>query len=348
MKTKRFLLFASQAYSIPILRPLHKVMRQQGYAVHWYLSSDLSSLLLPDESVLESGKAVNQFDPDAVFSASNWVPLIFPGIKVQVFHGFNVEKRDANKGHFRIRGMFDLYCTQGPTTTEPFQRLAEKHRYFKVAETGWPKMDPLFAPGDELTAITFKNAQLPVVMFASTFTLTLSASPHLYSTIKTLIAEKNYNWLLTLHPKTAPSVIQQYKDLEADNAHFLESDRTIDMLRSADIMICDTSSIVSEFLLQEKPVVTFRTRKPAPYLYNITHTEELAAAIKHVLSRPDNLICAIRDQNLLTHPYNDGESSNRIIQSTLNFEQLQPPITRRRPMNLRRKLSQFYKIYLKQ
>ena len=56
------------------------------------------------------------------------------------------------RGHFRIRGLFDLYCTQGPATTEPFEQLAREHGHFAVAETGWPKLDPLFAPDDGTAA----------------------------------------------------------------------------------------------------------------------------------------------------------------------------------------------------
>lgn len=348
MNTKRFLLFASQAYSIAILRPLQNAMRQMGYQVHWYVVGDLHSLLEPCESVLESGKAVIEFDPDAVFSASNWVPLIFPGLKVQVFHGFNVEKRDAHKGHFRIRGMFDLYCTQGPSTTEPFLSLAKQHGYFKVAETGWCKMDPLFTPQTQQNGISFRDSSLPIIMFASTFTESLTAAPHLHSTIKSLINNKTHNWILTLHPKSALSTVQQYQALESNNSHYFDSDRTIDMLRSADIMICDTSSIVSEFLLQNKPVITYRTRKPAAYLHNITEASELNAAIEHAFSRPEKLMTAIQEHNLQTHPLNDGHSSQRIIDAVNNFENGQPTLKRNRPFNLVRKITHIYKIYFKE
>ena len=63
--------------------------------------------------------------PRAVFSAANDVPGFIAGAKVQLFHGFNVEKRSDTRGHFRVRGQFDLYCTQGPATTGPFQALAD-------------------------------------------------------------------------------------------------------------------------------------------------------------------------------------------------------------------------------
>ena len=32
---------------------------------------------------------------------------------------------------FRVRGFFDLYCTQGPTTTKGFKAQQKKHPYFR-------------------------------------------------------------------------------------------------------------------------------------------------------------------------------------------------------------------------
>src|SRR5699024_7167612 len=99
-----------------------------------------------------------------------------PGSKIQVFHGFNADKRSRERGHFRIRGFFDLYCTQGPDTTKPFEALAKRYRNFAVAETGWTKLDPLFSAdggGQELLAAANHR---PRVLYASTFTPALSAA----------------------------------------------------------------------------------------------------------------------------------------------------------------------------
>ena len=118
--------------------------------------------------------------PRAVFSAANWVPPFVTGAKVQLFHGFNVEKREDARGHFRVRGLFDLYCTQGPATTAPFRAIAARAGHFAVVETGWPKLDPLFGERrDASRALRDRRARGPVVLFASTFTERLSAAPHL-------------------------------------------------------------------------------------------------------------------------------------------------------------------------
>jgi hypothetical protein len=48
------------------------------------------------------------------------------------------------RGHFRERGCFDLYCTQGPFFTNRFEQIRAIHPHFSVVGTGWPKTDTLF------------------------------------------------------------------------------------------------------------------------------------------------------------------------------------------------------------
>ncbi|MEP6881489.1 MAG: CDP-glycerol glycerophosphotransferase, partial [Dokdonella sp.] len=118
---KRYLLFATNLYALPILRPIAQAVVASGGEVAWFVVRSLAAYMEPNERLLRDLDQVEAFAPRAVFSASNWVPYFFPGIKVQVFHGFSVDKRSPERGHFRVRGLFDLYCTQGPSTTLPFQ-----------------------------------------------------------------------------------------------------------------------------------------------------------------------------------------------------------------------------------
>ena len=149
---KQYLLFANQLYCYPILRPLQEAIRKRGDDVRWFIHDIPNLLTETDEAALTSVKEVQEFNPTAVYVPTNWIPDFFPGVKVEVFHGFNVGKRvNTNQDHFRIRGHFDLYCTQGPDTTGPFKQLASEHGYFKIAETGWSKLDPMFnypTPGE--------------------------------------------------------------------------------------------------------------------------------------------------------------------------------------------------------
>ena len=129
---KRFLIHISQGYSIPIGKPLQKEIRKRGFEVKWFSESEnAKKYITEEEELLETVQDVIDYNPQIVLVATNSVPLFFPGIKVQIFHGFSVNKRSDEKGHFRIRGFFDLYCTQGPSTTGPFNELKKKHGYFE-------------------------------------------------------------------------------------------------------------------------------------------------------------------------------------------------------------------------
>src|SRR5262249_8321561 len=121
-----FLLFASERYGIPVLQPLVQALRRDGHTPYWFGGGKLRATQLDGAQTLESVAAVRAVRPQAVFTASNSVPHFLPGAKVQLFHGFNVEKRDGSRGHFRVRGWFDLYCTQGPATTAPFAAMARE------------------------------------------------------------------------------------------------------------------------------------------------------------------------------------------------------------------------------
>ena len=60
--------------------------------------------------------------------------------------------------------------------------------------------------------------------------------------------------------KMAAAVVEKYRSIQSDNLVFEDTDDIIPLLKAADVMVSDTSSVISEFLLQYKPVVTFRNR----------------------------------------------------------------------------------------
>ena len=69
----------------------------------------------------------------------------------------------------------------------------------------------------------------------------------------------------------------------------------------------------TDFLLLNKPVVTFNNAAPQSYIQNITNEKDLEGAIDYVLSKPDKLMKEIGLFGKRTHPYIDGSSSLRVL-----------------------------------
>jgi len=329
----RYLFFVSQLYAFAILRPLQSCLRAQGHECGWFFEHARDAQYLRDgERQLSRVSEVIDWQAAAVFVPGNWVPDFFPGLKVEVFHGFSVGKRNEERGHFRIRGCFDLYCTQGPDTTAPFLELQRRHGYFRVVETGWPKLDPLFAlhPGSQ-------PRTRPTVLFASTFTESISCARVLRDTIATLARRGDWQWLVTLHPKMAEDVVRSYQSLEGPNLRFCATDDILQLYTQADVLLSDTSSVVPEFLVQHKPVVTFRNRKPGPQLLDVRSLEEVLPALQQALQPPAELRSAIQRYADAIHPYRDGRSSERVAQATVDALRLGNAGLQRKPWNIWRR-----------
>jgi len=327
----RFLIYISERYGIPIGEPIQKEIYARGDEVRWFCESpSLKESLENDMVLLESVEAVKAYNPDAVLVTANVVPDFFPGLKVQLFHGFSVGKRAAEKGHFNIRGFFDLYCTQGPTTTEPFLRLQQRYRYFDVVETGWPKVDPLFP-------LEIYDNDRPVIMISSTFTTRLSLAKNREAVAEIARISKLGKWdfIAVLHPKMEQEVVEVFRQMQ--HAHFTFYDTTdlIPLYKKADVMLSDTTSAITEFALQKKMVVTLNNNQPQPYMINIHRADKIEEAIEEALDRPAEKVKALESFIAQTHPYDDGKSSARVIDAVkIRIEEGK---IRRKPLNLIRR-----------
>ncbi len=332
--SENYLLFANISYSFAILRPLQSAIRRRGATAAWYLHGLDASHLKPQERLLHSIDEVKRFNPCAVYVPGNWVPDFFPGVKVQIFHGFGIEK----KGHFDIRGFFDLYCTSGPLMTDPFKRLERRYRYFRVKETGWPKTDYLLQYKPDQTWKAANRIEKPVVLYAPTFSPSLSSASALRSEIGTLSEKGDIHWLVKFHPLMDERIVGLYRSLESPNLQIIEDADIIPYLHAADVMVSDTSSVVAEFLILKKPVVTFRTKSPADHILNFQRPADLEASLAQALSRPKKMMSAAKNFVEQMHPYSDGCSSERVLTATDSFISRDHVNLKPKPFNLYRKL----------
>lgn len=302
----KFLLYVEQNYSFDILRPIQDFALAQGHQVKWILvGTEISDQYLQShEEKLTSIEASIAYNADAVFVPGDRVPSFIPGIKVQVFHGLNESKRG---NVYPERGLFDLYCTEGPERTGTLSKSIQGKSYCKVVETGWVKLDSLF---QYQQTTSFSR---PQILFASTFSTSLSCAELVYDEIKRLSQNNQWQWIVTLHPKMAKETVQKYRALESENLLFFENAQVIEALHRADLMICDNSSIFQEFLLLNKPVVTVNNRSPMDCFINISEASDLENAVKQGLSPSLELMDKIKEYGPSVTPYLDGKSSQRVL-----------------------------------
>ncbi|MCD8557215.1 MAG: CDP-glycerol glycerophosphotransferase family protein [Bacteroides graminisolvens] len=336
MSGKRYLFFVSLTYSYSILRPLQDAMWQRGDEAAWFIEDGCENWLRNDEKQLHTIQQVMDYNPIAVFVPGNWVYDFFPGVKVAVFHGYAMKKRvEKIDDHFTIRGWFDVYCSQGPSTTPYFKQLEAKHGFFKVYETGWCKVDSFYNNGT--TQNTNNNF---TILYSPTFTKGICSAWDLYDVIKKIAEKKPWNWIITFHPKlNDPELLDKYKALgsQFENVSFQRGNDGLNTFRKADVMLCDSSSIIVEFMLLDKPVVTFRNTNPGDYLLNVLNEEEVEGALEEALSRPEHLMEHIHNYTMHHEPHRDGKNSERVLEAVDDFITNYKGKLKPKPLNLWRK-----------
>lgn len=343
---KHYLLFASHSYAFSILRPLQEEIIRRGDKAAWWLEYSCPNLLTEQEVRLHNLQQVKQFNPIAVIAPGNWVYPFFPGIKVEVFHGYPMRKRiEEIDDHFTLRGWWDIYCTQGPSSTPYFTELANKEKYFKIYETGWCKVDSYYNPQNT----TSQQRQRPCILYAPTFTKGISSAWEMGKVIDQLATTQNWDWIITFHPLLDdPTLLAEYEALDQrhTNVHFQRINEGFKTFALTDVLLCDSSSLIVEYLMTNKPVVTLRNTHPGPFLIDVQSTEEIGPAIQQALQHPTELMQAIEEYTSFHEAHRDGKNSSRVLNAIDDFIANHQNYMRHKPLNLWRKL-QMIKRYLK-
>jgi CDP-glycerol glycerophosphotransferase (TagB/SpsB family) len=303
-KVTKYLLFLTKDYSYPILKPLFDYILNNGRGEVYWFSTNNNRFGTTKDIWLEKNEDVLHYNSDVIFAPGNIIPAHWPGLKVQIFHGLGEEKH----GHYRLNGLFDIYCTPGPLITKNFNSKNKNGKYI-IVETGWPKLDSVL---ENKSSKKIFNNNKPTILYAPTFSKKLTSAFKLFNAIKTLQGLE-YNWLVKFHELMDKSLVRQYKTLESNKFKIVEDHNILQNMSESDVLLTDTSSVAYEYLFFDKPIITFNTKTRIDKGINIFSPIDLEGAIFRALNDPDEF----KDSRLFyldeLHPYADGKSSERIL-----------------------------------
>lgn len=315
-------LFCQNNYAFGILEPIKTYLVDNGHEYIWYVNPKIiQDYHYKNEPHTTSIVELITYKSDAIFVPGNEVPHYLRGVKVQVFHGLAGEK----KGHFRIRHYFDLYLTQGPFFTKRFIEFKNKYKDFEVKETGWPKLDIYGTEKakyeTEKHKLLQQNNASKVLLYAPTFSPKLTSAPHLVEQIKSLAKNHpDYLILLKFHPLMAENWLEVYQKLaqETPNIIFETEKNIIKFLLMADILISDTSSVIYEYILLDKPVITFKNISENSVWENSFDYNQLENLVASNLT--EDLFSKTRKEIYNNyHPYSDGKSAERMVKAVEDY-----------------------------
>lgn len=341
----KFILFCLNNYAFSILDPIRTVLQEKKYDYIWYVAPKIiNDFPFKTENHTTSILKLKSYKSDVIFAPGNEIPYFLRGLKTQIFHGLAGEK----KGHFRIRQYFDLYLTQGPYFTDTFNNLKALHKDFDVIETGWPKLDIYSKNKTIHNAYKAELLQLhkakKIILYAPTFSPKLTSAPYLLDKLKLLAMNKDYLILLKFHPLMEEEWVKNYKELAKNTANIIfqsENDVTKFLLIS-DVLVSDTSSVIYEFILLDKPVITFNSISNNILWENSTNFSKLTLLVETTIT--NDSFQKNRNEIIANyHPYNDGKSALRMVEAVTHYLK-ENNVPEKRKISTFRKLKTYYKL----
>ncbi len=234
---------------------------------------------------------------------------VFPDAVIMARHAFHkfpsgrILKLGLNHGAYHFKdfisskkyNVFDLFLF----TSEYEVKEAEERGITCGQSGGYPKLDSFWFNDTEEKVKNLKqnlrfNNGKPNILFSATWENSgMSALGHWYNKLSDLT--NDFNVMVTLHPFTG----KKYKEIikETPGIHFIEDAKNYLYLKLADLMVCDTSSIIAEFCSLDKPMVSFSVRESkrlTPNIvrlikevtYQIDNYSELRKTIEYALANP--------------------------------------------------------------
>ncbi len=266
--------------------------------------------------------------PDAVimFRKSAWKFPVKQIVKIGFTHGAYSFKRFPKAYYYN---MFDVFFL----TSETDQQRMLEHGVTNGTVIGYPKTDSIVdgsMNADNQKALADKiglHPQKKTILFSATWDGSgMSAIDKWYDRLDALTP--TYNILVTVHSWTSQTYLQPLK--ENKDIYFIDDYDILRYVMLADVCISDTTSLIAEFCLMDKPIITFRVAKTARTMPDVMQMiesvsaridafEELQPAITDALRSPDRL--KTRRANVvrtMVNPF-DGKAGQRAAQEIVKL-----------------------------
>lgn len=337
----KYIFYIAKLYSIPIYKPLVKYLETTNDEFAFYVSDKVKNNF-PSEwdnsLILQNLRDAQNYNPDFILSSGNYVDFRIPGVKVQIFHGLGIEK----PAHYKIRHFYDVYLTSGPVVTKKFLKLKTENKdYFEVLETGWAKIDYILNyPTENLKEKLEIPNNKKIILYAPTFSNSMESASKVVTKIENLLRDDEF-WLLKFHEFSDKKIIALFKKKSIPNVKVVNTYDITPFLKVADIMISDTSSVVYEFMVLNKPVITINTISRKDKGIDVTDIEEIRPAIDKLKLNPTFLNKNIQKHLLEVNPYLDGKIAKRIFDNLQKLSKDAFP-KKNKPFNLLRKIDFVY------
>lgn len=322
-----------------IMVPFQEVFKSKFHEFLWYIPLKiLHDFPFKSKRHVTSTLDLQLFRSDAIFIPGNEAPYYLRDPKVQI-HGLAGEK----KGYFCIRNYFNLHPNQGSHIRRQFNELKAKFNYFfDVIDTGRHKLGVygntlnLFEQDKE--DILKSSDTDKTVLFTPPFSLRFTTVFFLLYEIERLVLStcyvifiKFYNLMDTKWSKAYKNLSQKIPDLI-----FQKKKNIIKFLLQADILISDTSSVIYEFPLLDKPLISFKNMVDKiqwDNSRNYTGPTEKALNNVHHKSFKSRLLLI----NQEFPPYRDDNSAQRTVNTVKDYNE-KTGVPRNRWLSLSQKL----------
>lgn len=340
----KYLFYISKLYSIPIIKPLIDYLKQQNSEYKILAAAKIKQAILDlniysEAEIITTLKEGKKFQPDFCLAPGNYIDWRLPGIKVEIFHGIGIEK----ESHYKIRGLFDVYLTSGPLVTRRFLEMQKKLKYFLVKETGWSKVDYIVNyPTENLKEKLKIPADKKVILYAPTFSRKLESGSALLKHLPQIIKDDEI-CLMKFHELMDKELVDYIKKCDSKKIRIVETYDITPYLHVSDVMISDTSSVVYEFMLLDKPVITFKTSSRKDKGIDLESAEGLRTALDRSLVNPGELSLNRKAHLSEVNPYLSGEISANVFKALAEIKLNNELKGKRKPLNLFRKLKIYYK-----